>query len=76
MIMGGIAFLSALSTPGDLVSHVAHLGGMAFGYLYLRGRPLSPADIARYMAQIATNQQKNPDTGEIYTPFKVTSLLR
>lgn len=41
MIIGGIAFLSALSTPGDLVSHVAHLGGMAFGYLYLRGRPLS-----------------------------------
>jgi len=39
MIMGGIAFLSAVSMPGSLVSHVAHLGGMAFGYLYLRGRP-------------------------------------
>lgn len=41
MIIGAIAFLSALSTPGDLVSHVAHLGGMVFGYLYLRGWPLS-----------------------------------
>ena len=40
MIMGGIAFLSALSTPGDIVSHTAHLGGMAFGYFYLRGRPI------------------------------------
>jgi rhomboid family protein len=40
MIMGGIEFLSALSTPGSLVSHVAHLGGMVFGLLYLRGRPL------------------------------------
>ncbi len=40
MIMGGIEFLSALSTPGSLVSHVAHLGGMLFGFLYLRGRPL------------------------------------
>ena len=40
MIMGGIEFLSAISTPGSLVSHVAHLGGMIFGLLYLRGVPL------------------------------------
>ena len=40
MILGGIAFLSALSTPGDFVSHTAHLGGMVVGYLYLRGWPL------------------------------------
>jgi membrane associated rhomboid family serine protease len=39
MIFGGIAFLSALSMPGSLVSHVAHLGGLVFGLLYLRGRP-------------------------------------
>ena len=39
MIIGGIAFLSALSMPGDVVSHVAHLGGLVFGLLYLRGRP-------------------------------------
>ncbi len=25
--------------PGDVVSHVAHLGGLVFGFLYLRGRP-------------------------------------
>ena len=40
MIMGGIEFFSALSTPGSLVSHVAHLGGMVFGLLYLRGTPI------------------------------------
>jgi membrane associated rhomboid family serine protease len=40
MIMGAIEFLSALATPGSLVSHVAHLGGMLFGFLYLRGQPL------------------------------------
>ena len=40
MIIGGIEFLSALSMPGSLVSHTAHLGGMVFGFLYLRGRPL------------------------------------
>ena len=39
MIFGGIAFLSALQMPGSLVSHVAHLGGLVFGLIYLRGRP-------------------------------------
>jgi len=36
-IMGAIEFFSSLSGPGSGVSHVAHLGGMLFGYLYLRG---------------------------------------
>ena len=39
MIIGAIEFLSALSMPGSLVSHTAHLGGMVFGFVYLRGRP-------------------------------------
>ena len=37
VIMGAIEFLSALNTRGSMVSHIAHLGGMLFGYLYLRG---------------------------------------
>lgn len=37
LIFGGLAFLSALQGPGTGVSHVAHLGGMFFGYLSLRG---------------------------------------
>lgn len=40
MIMGGIAFLSSLGTGGGNVSHVAHLGGMLFGYGYLKRRVL------------------------------------
>jgi membrane associated rhomboid family serine protease len=43
MILGAIAFLFALSSPGGGVAHVAHLGGLVVGYLYLkslRGRPL------------------------------------
>jgi membrane associated rhomboid family serine protease len=40
MIMGGIAFLSALSAPGSVVNNVAHLGGLIVGFLYLRGRPV------------------------------------
>jgi membrane associated rhomboid family serine protease len=34
MIIGAIAFLSG---PGGQVSNTAHLGGLLFGYLYLRG---------------------------------------
>lgn len=36
MILGAIAFLSTIGASGSGVSHVAHLGGMVFGYLYLR----------------------------------------
>jgi membrane associated rhomboid family serine protease len=39
-IMGAIEFVSSFSTPGSGVSHVAHLGGMLFGFLYLRGGSL------------------------------------
>lgn len=41
VIMGVIEFVSSLSGPGSGVSHVAHLGGMLFGFLYLRGGGLS-----------------------------------
>ena len=37
MILGGIAFLSAVSAQGGSISHVAHLGGMMFGFFYMRG---------------------------------------
>lgn len=40
MIIGAIAFLSSLGASGGGVSHVAHLGGMVFGYFYLKSRHL------------------------------------
>jgi membrane associated rhomboid family serine protease len=40
LIMGLIEFASSFSNPGSQVSHIAHLGGMLFGFLYLRGRAL------------------------------------
>ncbi|MBZ5535707.1 MAG: rhomboid family intramembrane serine protease [Acidobacteriia bacterium] len=36
LIMGALEFYAAIATSGSGVSHTAHLGGMAFGYLYLR----------------------------------------
>jgi membrane associated rhomboid family serine protease len=37
MIIGAISFLSSTSGGAPKVAHAAHLGGMIFGYLYLRG---------------------------------------
>jgi membrane associated rhomboid family serine protease len=36
MIMGVIVFLSAVGDSGGGVSHIAHLGGMLFGYVWLK----------------------------------------
>lgn len=38
MIIGAITFMSSLAGSRSGVSHVAHLGGMVFGYIYLRRR--------------------------------------
>lgn len=38
MIIGVIAFMSSLGASGGGISHFAHLGGMIFGYIYLRKR--------------------------------------
>lgn len=36
MIIGAITFMMTLGSTGSGVSHVAHLGGMIWGYLYLK----------------------------------------
>ena len=38
MILGAIAFLSSFDSRAGGVSHVAHLGGMIFGYFYLKSQ--------------------------------------
>jgi len=40
MIVGAISLLSATGGPGSGVAHATHLGGLAVGYLYLKGRRL------------------------------------
>ena len=39
LIFGGIEFLASISYVNDGIGHFAHLGGMLFGYVYLRGWP-------------------------------------
>jgi membrane associated rhomboid family serine protease len=41
MIYGAIAFMMTLGATGSGVSHVAHLGGMIFGYVYIRSKRTS-----------------------------------
>jgi membrane associated rhomboid family serine protease len=36
LVMGAIEFYFTLTSPGDHVSHICHLGGMLVGYVYLR----------------------------------------
>jgi len=37
-ILGAIEFMLSFASSGSNVSHVAHLGGMLFGYVYLKSR--------------------------------------
>jgi membrane associated rhomboid family serine protease len=41
MIVGAIALVSSLGSSGSNLAHFAHLGGLAIGYLYLRGQRLA-----------------------------------
>ena len=36
-VVGGLAFLSALTSTGGPIAHMAHLGGMVFAFLYMKG---------------------------------------
>lgn len=36
LIFGAIELMSSISQPGDSVAHLAHLGGLAFGWIYLK----------------------------------------
>lgn len=47
-ILGAIAFVSSLNGPGSGVAHVAHLGGLVVGYLYLKSLRASPLNELKY----------------------------
>ena len=41
-IIGGIALYSSITSGESGIAHLAHLGGMVFGYFYLRGGGINP----------------------------------
>jgi len=47
-IVGAIAFLSSLGGPGGGIAHIAHLGGLVVGYIYLKTLSVRPIDELRY----------------------------
>ncbi len=48
MIIGAIAFLSSFGGTGSGIAHVAHLGGLVVGYIYLKSLRARPLDELRY----------------------------
>ncbi|MFQ5817294.1 MAG: rhomboid family intramembrane serine protease [Terriglobia bacterium] len=48
LILGVMAFLSTLRGPGTGIADAAHLGGLLFGYLYLRGDWMFYRTVSRY----------------------------
>jgi len=64
VIFGVIEFYLSLAEPGSSVSHVAHLGGMLVGYLYLRGRHLPFGFQSRYQEWRRARLKKKCD---VYT---------
>lgn len=48
MIVGAIAFLSSFGGPGSGIAHVAHLGGLVVGYVYLKSLRVRPWDELKY----------------------------
>ena len=56
-IIGVIALYSSITAGQSGIAHLAHLGGMVFGYLYLRGR--NPTDwIKDYLDRRRLNRLK------------------
>jgi len=48
MIMGAISLVSSIGDSGGGVAHITHLGGLAAGYVLLRGRHMRPLDDMKY----------------------------
>jgi membrane associated rhomboid family serine protease len=62
MIIGAIALYSSLTAGQSGIAHLAHLGGMVFGYIYLRGyhlRGFNPWDpVKNYFDRRRLNRLK------------------
>jgi hypothetical protein len=63
MIYGAIAFLGSLSVGGT-VSNLAHLGGMIFGYLYIKS-------LFGRRSRVAAGSGFNFDIGRAWKDYKL-----
>lgn len=56
LIVGAVAFLSAVNGGGGPVASVAHLGGLIAGWIYLQGPRRVPDEIRRQIARWRMNR--------------------
>jgi len=61
MIIGAMVFFSSLSAHGDGISHVAHLGGLVFGFIYIRRNR-----ILQFFGNLLKRRRRKPDLRVIY----------
>lgn len=74
-VLVGLDVLFALLTPGDGVAHLAHVGGVAFGYLFFRVQSLSrrsPAAPPREVERVVMVQSgsSEPERRTPTTPIR------
>jgi membrane associated rhomboid family serine protease len=67
MIVGAIALYSSIFAAGGGISHIAHLGGMLFGYLYLKSSVLRRFSAGAYIR----NQYQDWKLARARRKFKV-----
>ena len=60
----GSAFLGTLS-PGGTVSHLAHLGGMIFGYVYIK------TQFSRKRVRVGAGSSINFNLGQAWKDYKI-----
>ncbi len=65
MIMGAIAFLSSVGGNQGGVANSAHLGGLAFGYLYLRVWRTKPLAEIKYRVLQVEDESHAPKAGRL-----------
>jgi len=58
LIFGAIAFLSAFTSAADGIAHFAHLGGMIFGFLYIKLDWRLPSILERFRKMKAKRRMK------------------
>jgi membrane associated rhomboid family serine protease len=58
MIVGAISFMMTFGSSGGGVSHVAHLGGMVFGYLYLKSGRINKRISAGFWSSLERQYQQ------------------
>jgi membrane associated rhomboid family serine protease len=69
IILGVMTFLFSVSAPGSGISHLAHLGGMVFGYLYIKQNA-----IKRWLSG-GRKKKKKDEEGKVYNIDEIRRMF-